>query len=211
MDAQTLERIFEPFFTTKSPGSGTGLGLAVVHGIVRSHGGTLRVESTPGRGTTFHLYLPAASGERLLTSPPREPLRGAGEQILYIDDDEAVAAVTTQLLTRLGYRVLAFSRARAAIEAFKRAPDTFSLVLSDMNMPDMTGIQACHEIARVRPGTPFVLTSGCVTEELAEHARAVGIARVLEKPSRMEALSCVLREALAARSPQCAAAGERAI
>nr|QMS47967.1 hypothetical protein WG33_0166 [uncultured bacterium] len=187
MDAATLERIFEPFFTTKAPGTGTGLGLPVVHGIVRAHDGGIAVSSEPGRGTTFELYFPAV--DRAEAAPAVgavAPKAGAGQHVLYVDDEEALVFLVTRLLKRLGYRVSAFSRSAAALEAFRADPHSFDLVVTDLNMPGASGTQVAAEILAIRGDVPVVLCSGHVTDELRQRAAEAGIREVLYKPHSIE-------------------------
>ena len=160
MTADVRERIFEPFFTTKGV-LGTGLGLSVVHGIVHDHGGGICVESEPGRGTLFELYFPAAV-EIAETSAPSERLvaRGAGQRILYVDDEEAVLFVMTRTLERLGYRATGFTAPAEALRVFAEDPTAFDAVVSDMGMPGMSGLELARELKRIRPDLPIAIASG---------------------------------------------------
>ncbi|MBL9215992.1 MAG: PAS domain S-box protein [Opitutaceae bacterium] len=198
MDAATLERIFEPFFTTKGPGAGTGLGLPVVHGIVQDHHGALVVESRPGEGTTFDLYLPPASGEASAAVPaPTVLFHGSGERILVVDDEAAVARVATSLLQRLGYVAENFTAPEAALEAFRAAPGGYEAVLTDLTMPGLTGIDLAREIRTIRPGMPVIITSGFLGTKATEAAQALGIIHYVRKPYSLQTLSVQLRQALA--------------
>jgi two-component system cell cycle sensor histidine kinase/response regulator CckA len=161
MDASVLEKIFEPFFTTKDPGEGTGLGLPMVHGIVRNHDGAIFVQSSPGNGASFDLYFPAApetaSEARVIQMGI---VSGRGEIVLVVDDEEAICEAIGAMLTRIGYRVQTFTDPQAALEHFRKAPSTFDLLLTDRTMPRMSGQEL---IARVRdwwPGLPALLMSG---------------------------------------------------
>jgi PAS domain S-box-containing protein len=187
MDAATLGRIFEPFFTTKAPGTGTGLGLPVVHGIVRAHDGGIAVSSEVGRGTTFELYFPAVDrAETAVITPATAPTTGAGQHVLYVDDEEALVFLVTRLLKRLGYRVSAFARAAEALDAFRASPRSFDLVVTDLNMPGVSGMQVAAQILAVRGDVPVVLCSGHVTDELRQRAAEAGIREVLYKPHSIE-------------------------
>jgi PAS domain S-box-containing protein len=193
MDAPILERIFEPFFTTKAVGTGTGLGLAMVHGIVTDHGGCVTVESCPGQGSTFHVYLPAAEGPRALLSsrPPRAP-SGDGIRVMCIDDEAMLARVTEHLLAPLGYRVRTCTSATDALQAIRSEPTAYDVVVSDFNMPELSGLEVAAEVARIRPDLPVVLVSGYVSEDTRRRAAAAGVRQVLQKPYTGAMLSAVL-------------------
>ncbi|HJV68781.1 hybrid sensor histidine kinase/response regulator [Ideonella sp.] len=203
MDAAVRERIFEPFFTTKPVGQGTGLGLSVVHGIVTSHGGGIRVDSEAGLGTTFHLYFPAcdmpAAGE---AEPARAtvPVGGRGERVVYIDDDETMMLVAARLLQGAGYEVSAYTDARAAIDAVRAAPESVDLVVTDFNMPDCSGLDVAGELAFVRPDLPVIISSGYLTEDLRTRAAALGVRGLLEKENSFEQLCPLVAQVLAAGS-----------
>ena len=189
MDPATVERIFDPFFTTKPPGEGTGLGLAVVDGIVKSHDGEIAVHSEPGRGTVFHLYFPATeAGAEVLLRAPANLSRGSGQRILYIDDEEALVRLAEKLLGRLGYRIKVFTCAAEALAAFRADPAAFDLVVTDLNMPGTSGLEVAAEILRLRPDALVALTSGYVTQELSAKARALGICEVIYKPNTVDDL-----------------------
>jgi PAS domain S-box-containing protein len=204
MDANTRERIFDPFFTTKPPGQGTGLGLSVVHGILRAHHGAISVESELGRGSTFHLYFPVsevkapaapvAADAIALTSP-----RGRGERVLYVDDDETMLILVERLLVRSGYRVIGFQDARAAVEAVREHPDSFDLVVTDFNMPEMSGLEVVQELARINAGLPVVISSGFMTQQLRNEARLAGVRGVLEKQNTFEELGGLVGRVLSER------------
>ncbi|GIX45916.1 MAG: hypothetical protein KatS3mg131_0127 [Candidatus Tectimicrobiota bacterium] len=190
MPPEVLERIFEPFFTTKPAGQGTGMGLAVVHGIVQSYGGTITVASTPGQGTTFRLFFPTV-GEEAAAAAPAAPKR-----ILLVDDDEHVLGVARQMLERLGYTVAAFSSSVAALEAFRQQPQAFDAVLTDQRMPELTGEALTRELLRLRPGIPVVLMTGCAQAFTEEQARAAGIRAYLTKPITLQVLGETLAHLL---------------
>jgi PAS domain S-box-containing protein len=191
IDEDMLDRIFEPFFTTKPSGRGSGLGLSVVHGIVRSHGGAIRVESARGRGSVFHLYFPAtqeeASAESASTSAGANE-RGAGQHVLFVDDEEPLVSLVTRLLTRNGYRVTACTSAKQALAAYEAAPHSFDLVVTDHNMPEMTGIELAGRLLERRPDAVIVLASGRLTAEEIAKARAQGVREVIAKPGAVEDL-----------------------
>jgi PAS domain S-box-containing protein len=198
MDEPTLKRIFDPFFTTKDVGQGTGLGLAVVHGIMRVLGGGIEVASQPGRGTTFRLYFRAA---RALPAAPSaaagETRRGNGEHILFLDDEEALTFLTRRALERDGYRVSAFTKTEKALEELRARPDAFDLVVTDLNMPGRSGLDVAREIRALRPDLPVVLASGYVTKEVHAQARAAGVRHVIYKPNAVDELARTVGHVLA--------------
>lgn len=203
MDAATRARIFEPFFTTRKVGEGTGLGLSVVHGIVIAHAGAITVDSTVGRGTTMCVYLPlqteAAGVSEQTPVPAVDVLRGQGEHILYIDDEDLMIQMVGRLLHRAGYRVTAVRDPQAAIETLKKDPHRFDLVLSDFNMPDMSGLQIARSVVQLRPDLPVVIVSGDISEQLRDEAAQVGVARLIPKQDAFEELASVVQQLLAAR------------
>ncbi len=189
MDAATRERIFEPFFTTKAPGRGTGLGLSVVHGIVRGHDGRIRVESAPGQGSSFTICLPAAS----VPAQPESPADSAqmtqaqrGQHILFLDDEEALVSLARRVLERLGYRVSAFTQPSKALAAFRADPRAFDLVVTDLNMPGVSGLDIAREMLALRPDLPLALASGYLNDSLAARAKSLGIPHLLFKPGTVE-------------------------
>ncbi|MCI0537538.1 MAG: ATP-binding protein [Verrucomicrobiales bacterium] len=191
MDAATLERIFEPFFTTKALRRGTGLGLAVVHGIVKSHEGTITVTSQPGRGTTFHLCFPATDAKAEVAEPEREGPslpHGRSQHILYLDDEEPLVLLVVRTLERLGYRVSGFTQASEALAAFRNDPSQYDLVVTDFNMPGMSGLDMVCHLLRLRPGLPVLLTSGYLSEQLKANARAAGVSGLIYKPNTVDEL-----------------------
>ncbi len=198
MDEPTLKRIFDPFFTTKDVGQGTGLGLAVVHGIMRVLGGAIEVASQPGRGTTFRLYFRAAKAVPDAPSAAAgEAWRGNGQHILFLDDEEALAFLARRALERDGYRVSAFTKAEKALEELRARPDAFDLVVTDLNMPGRSGLEVAKEIRALRPDLPVVLASGYVTKEVHAQARAAGVRDVIYKPNAVDELARTVGRVLA--------------
>jgi PAS domain S-box-containing protein len=203
MTRDVLERIFEPFFTTKPLGSGTGLGLAVVRGIIKSHDGAITVYSEPGKGTQFHLYFPVVEGTAsrpALTTPPTT--KGNGQRILYLDDEDALVLLARRLLERLGYTVSGFSSAAEALAAFEAAPDQFDLVLSDLSMPGITGIDVARRVLEIRPDMPVLLASGYVRAEDVDLARSMGVREVIWKPTTINEMGELLGRILAKIIPR---------
>ncbi len=183
MEPVTIERIFDPFFTTKHPGEGTGLGLAVVHGIMQSHDGAVTVESVPGEGSVFALYFPAIDGRPLPAASEAGPLpMGTGQHVLIVDDEPALVRIATRIFERLGYRVTGFGKPAEALAAFLARPDDFDLVFSDLTMPRMTGLELAREITALRPGLPVILTSGYTGAIDPQEMERTGVREVVPKP-----------------------------
>jgi PAS domain S-box-containing protein len=200
MEPAVLKRVFDPFFTTCAPGQGTGLGLSVVHGIMKGHDGAVSVSSEPGKGTAFYLYFPAVKQAELqpevtAQAPPRPPL-GNGEHILYVDDEKPLVSLVSRSLKRLGYEVFGYSDAATALEAFREHPDWFDAVISDLSMPGLSGWELCQEIHAIRAATPIVLTSGYVKAEDQEMAKRIGVIDLVAKPDTVDDLAHALQRAL---------------
>src|SRR5215475_11158997 len=157
-----LERILEPFFTTKAVGQGTGLGLSTVHGIVTQHGGALNVESAPRKGSTFEAYFPHAGEGAVAEEVARvaKVPRGNGETILIVDDDAQLVPLAEEILAALGYEAVGFNRSAEALEAFRAAPDRFDLVLTDDNMPELTGTGLASALHEIHATLPIILMTG---------------------------------------------------
>jgi len=197
MDRATLEHIFEPFFTTKAVGEGTGLGLAVVHGIMKSHDGGISVYSQPGEGTTFHLYFPAiesAATERKIEATPIP--RGQGEHVLFVDDEEALAGLGKMILDRLGYQVTMATSALEALAAVRHQPEPFDLVVTDLTMPFMDGTQLGRELLRMQPNLPIIISTGYRGAMTAGKAGELGFRGLLSKPSTARALGEIVHRVL---------------
>ncbi len=206
IEPSILNRIFDPYFTTKETGKGTGLGLAVVHGIVKQHRGRIEVASRPGEGATFDVYFPRLA-EESRDRPSGEigslPT-GDGERILVIDDEPALVAVVDALLGGLNYRVIASSDACAALELFRSDPHGFALAITDMTMPQLTGDRIAREMLRLRPGFPVLLCTGYSERITEEGACRLGAAGLLLKPFLREELAHAVRRALDGAKPQAA-------
>ena len=197
MDRLTLARIFEPFFTTKAVGEGTGLGLAMVHGIMKGHDGAVFVTSQPGQGTEFHLYFPALETESVPPAMAATPIPpGQGENILFVDDELALAVLAKKMLERLGYVVTATSNPSDAIAALRAQPDKFDLVITDLTMPGMDGLKLGRELLQIRPNLAMILTSGYTGIMTTEKVRQLGFQALLQKPSTLQTLGEAVHHAL---------------
>ncbi len=202
MSADILQHLFEPFFTTKEPGKGTGLGLASVYGIVRQHHGWVNVESNPGTGTTFRVYLPYLVGAHSAPPPPpqAEPKRGGTETILLVEDEEMVRKLTTKILQRLGYRVLAAETASQALRVWQQHEHDIALLLTDMVMPEgTTGLQLAEKLRQTKTSLKIVLMSGYSAEIVHSALPSEGIDAFITKPFDLTTLAATLRQLLEAR------------
>ena len=197
MSKDIIGKIFDPYFTTKEQGKGTGLGLAVVYGIVKEHKGKIKVYSEPGKGTTFNIYLPlmekSDSTESLTET---EDYQGGNERILVVDDEESVATLEAQMLTRLGYNVTFYVASRKALGAFQDDPDGFDLVITDMAMPEMTGDQLAIEILSIKPDTPIIICTGFSEKINKEQAENIGVKGFLMKPVMKSDMAKMVRKVL---------------
>ncbi len=223
MDASTLERIFEPFFTTKPVGQGTGLGLAVVHGVMRNHQGAIDVRSEPGRGSVFTLYFPvlpmpepigggaapggapaepapasAAPAPGAAPQPVAQPAsEGEGRHVLYVDDDHALVFLVRRLLTRRGYRVTGLTDPYEAEQALRDTPGAFDLLVTDYNMPGYSGVDLVRTAKALRPDLPVALASGHITAEIERAAREAGALELIYKPNDVEELCATVQRLVA--------------
>jgi PAS domain S-box-containing protein len=196
IDHAIIERIFDPFFTTKRPGEGTGMGLAVVHGIVKSYGGAILVDSEPDKGSTFDVFFPRIEGSLLPEVDSAAPMPTGNERILFVDDEEALADMVEQMLKRLGYSVDTKTSSLDALEAFKTQSDDYDLVITDQTMPHMAGVDLAREIMHISPEIPIILCTGFSEVISAEEAKALGIHEFLMKPFATRALAETIRRAL---------------
>ena len=197
MDQSVISRIFEPYFTTKEIDKGTGLGLALVHGIVKSYKGGIKVYSEPGKGTALHVYLPVIKSELekkgidAVASVPK-----GTERILLIDDEDPIVRMEKQMLERLGYDVTERTSSVEALEAFRDSPGKFDLVITDMTMPNMTGVQLSQILLEIRPDIPIIICTGFSTKIDDEKAKAFGIRGYVMKPVIMRKIAKKIREVL---------------
>ena len=197
IDKETKFHLFEPYFTTKTKIGGTGMGLAVVHGIVKSHDGAITVDSEVGKGTTFHVFFPrierteyVAKNEGLVL-----PSRG-NERILFVDDEQGIVDMSRQMLERLGYEVIIRTSSIEALEAFRAHPEIFDLVITDMTMPNMTGDELARELIGIRSDIPIILCTGYSERITEEKAKAIGIRKFVMKPLVVTEIAEAIREVL---------------
>lgn len=198
MDETILSRIYEPYFTTKEVGKGTGMGLALVHGIVQNCGGLVRMESEKGRGSTFYIFLPVAKMTGKVTTVPEQPdfLSGGREHILCIDDESTVVNVMEGLLSHLGYRVTTTTSAVEGLHIFRENPGKFDLIITDQTMPRLTGLEIARQVLGIRPDIPVILCSGYSPVISEERIRAAGIRAFVMKPLEKGAFSRLVRSVL---------------
>ncbi|OPZ07617.1 MAG: Blue-light-activated protein [candidate division BRC1 bacterium ADurb.BinA364] len=198
MDEETREHLFEPFFTTKSKDKGTGLGLATVYGIVTQHGGGIAVQSAPGQGAVFELYLPATgeSRENGESDAADEASPRGTETVLLAEDSDQVRSMTASMLRRLGYEVLLASSGREALEMLERHPGKAHLLLSDVVMPEMNGPQLQERVALRWPEMKFLFMSGYTGDAISQHGEFEKIRNFIHKPFTLQVLAAKVREAL---------------
>jgi PAS domain S-box-containing protein len=205
MDAATQQRIFEPFFTTKAPGAGTGLGLAVVHGILKAHNGAIALSSRPGEGARFDVYLPLAGAAQApavaALAAPAAPLAAsaAGRHVVYVDDYEAMVFLVGRLLRKQGYRVSTFTSGESALAWLRENINFIDLLLTDQNMPGMSGVDLARKSLLLRPGLRVAIVSGHVNDRLLAEASAAGVHEVMSKQDSMDELGEAIRNLLAAQ------------
>jgi CheY-like chemotaxis protein len=198
MDEETIGKIFEPYYTTKDLGEGTGLGLAVVHGVVESNGGYIKVCSEVDQGTTFQVYLPVCEGECELSAehPQKTPLLGGNETIMLVDDESLILDSMKKFLERHGYAVDTFTNGVQACQEFQQQPQKYDLVITDMTMPSMTGIQLSHKLIEAQADIPIILCTGHSELTNGKESLAMGIKEYLEKPVDFQMLTRTIRKLL---------------
>lgn len=182
MDAKTLDKIFDPFFTTKKLGDGTGMGLSAIHGVVHKIGGSIKAESELGRGATFTIHLPLVREQKQKPPPLSEPPPSGEGKLLVVDDDQNIIQSWDILLNELGYTAVCETSGVSALETFERQPDDFDLVITDLTMPKMTGLELAEKILAIRPDMPIILCTGVSEEINKERALAAGVVEFVHKP-----------------------------
>jgi len=205
IDDETLLRIFEPFFTTKEVGQGTGLGLAVVHGVMRSHAGAVDVQSAPGLGSVFTLYFPATAALTTpvtVEAPKPGNVQGQGKHVMYVDDDHALVFLVERLLRRRGFRVSGFSDPHRAAAELRANAQAYDLLVTDYNMPGYCGVDLVREARLIRPDLPVALASGYVTAEIEQSAIAEGARALIHKPNDAEELCATVQQLIMANDAE---------
>jgi CheY-like chemotaxis protein len=196
MPPEILDRVFDPFYSTKGTGEGTGLGLSVVHGIVKSHGGMIYAYSEPGIGSSFKIYLPTIERGVLPQEREKKILAKGSEHVLFVDDEEALVAIGKQMLESLGYEVTTRISSPEALELFMVYPERFDLVITDQTMPNLTGDELARELIAIRPGIPIILCTGFSTRVTEQRAYELGIRGFVMKPFIMQDLAETIRSVL---------------
>jgi len=196
MDSVTMDRIFDPYFTTKEQDKGTGMGLAVVHGIIKGHGGGIQVQSTPAKGTRFDILFPIMEKQMESVTAELKALPTGSEHILFIDDEETLIDLAKSMLKKLGYRVETRTSPVEALEIFGAAPHKFDLVISDMTMPGMTGDTLASELMNIRSDIPVIICTGYSEKIDERRAKDLGIKGLMMKPFTIRRLSKTVRDAL---------------
>ena len=198
MDKETLEHIFDPFFTTKDVGRGTGLGLSVVYGIVRQHGGHISCETKPGKGTTFKVYFPAAKPLDGLSNGEvaRLTVTGGTETILLVDDEDFILELGQQILQQSGYKALTARTGKEALQIYREQPDAISLVLLDLIMPEMSGKQCISELLKLNPQAKVLISSGYALDGASVEAFDFGARGFVSKPFDVAQLLRQVRKSL---------------
>jgi PAS domain S-box-containing protein len=196
MPPDVMEKVFDPFFTTKDPVGGTGMGLAVVHGIVKNHSGVVRVSSEVGKGSVFTVYLPRVKADSVKDSSDESPIAIGNETILVVDDEEYQVQSMRDMLERLGYRVSGTTRSLEALELFRKQPGYFDLVITDEVMPGITGSKLAEELLKIRPDLPIILSTGYSETINRDKAREIGIRELMMKPFGVREVSAAIRRVL---------------
>jgi CheY-like chemotaxis protein len=200
MPPEVIERIFDPFYTTKKMGEGTGMGLSVVHGIVKSHGGTITIKSSPGKGSAFSVFLPAVEAEEPNQADQAQLVITGSERILFVDDEDFQADIGKRMLERLGYRVTAKTSSVEALELFRQSPDEFDLVVTDMTMPDMTGDVLARKLIALRPDIPIIVCTGYSEKINSDIVKEIGIKELAMKPVVMKDITRMIERLLSKKA-----------
>jgi CheY-like chemotaxis protein len=200
MDSRTMDRIFDPYFTTKAQDKGTGMGLAVVHGIIKGHGGSIHVESVSGKGSRFDIFFPIMERQTVSETEELKALPTGSECILLVDDEDSLIDLGQNMLKKLGYRVEPWTRPVEALEAFRADPHKFDLVISDMTMPNMTGDILSTKLRQIRGDIPIIICTGYSEKINEQRADELGIQGLIMKPFTIRRLARKVREVLDGKS-----------
>jgi CheY-like chemotaxis protein len=196
MERHILEKMFDPFFTTKKPGEGTGMGLTVVHGIIKAHEGAIRVQSEVDKGSEFQVYLPRVGKTPAVGVSEGKIAENGKEDILFVDDEEWLVEMWQEILGALGFRVTATTSSQEALEIFRRDPQAFDLVITDQTMPHLTGLELAQEVLSLRPQLPIILCTGFSELVTPEKAKKAGIREYIMKPLSISELTGAISRAL---------------
>jgi signal transduction histidine kinase/ActR/RegA family two-component response regulator len=196
IDPENKDKIFDPYFTTKEAGKGTGMGLAVTHGIVKSYGGVITIDSEPGKGTTVHVFFPRIDADAVLENNEAELIPGGGERILFIDDEEMLTTLNKVMLEELGYKVTASCDSREALRIYQQQPDQFDLVITDQTMPGLTGAELAAQMLQIRPDLPIILCTGYSSIISRDEAKSMGIRSFAAKPLGRREMAMLIRKSL---------------
>ena len=196
IDTKIMPRIFDPYFTTKDVAKGSGMGLAVVHDIIKSHGAAIRVDSSPGKGTKFSMLFPLVMQGAIIDAKTSPEIIKGSETILFIDDEISILKMAKKMFERLGYKVQTAATSQEALEKFKLNPDHFDLVITDMTMPHMTGVKLSEKIKAIRPDIPIIICTGHSTLIDEEKAKALGFAAYIMKPINIQKTAKTIRKVL---------------
>jgi len=196
MTQQVKDKIFDPYFTTKGVGKGTGMGLSIVHGIIKSYGGYITLSSELGKGTVFHVFLPVANKEVLLDKEAIKQVPVGKEKILFIDDEDVLADMGKNMLERLGYHVTVRTSSLEALETFQDQPDQFDVVITDQTMPGMTGFDLARRMLQIRPDIPIILCTGYSSIISEEKAKSIGGREFALKPVGKKDIAMLIRKVL---------------
>ncbi|MBT6338329.1 MAG: response regulator [Desulfobacula sp.] len=195
--SEVLNNIFDPYFTTKEQGKGSGLGLSVIHGIVKSYKGTINIKSQTGKGTQVDVFLPITREKNIITEMAEDTSKISGEErILFVDDEKLIVKLNVRLLERMGYTVIGKTSSTKALELFKSNPYKFDLVITDMTMPGLLGTQLAKKLLEIRPDLPILICTGFSERVDQETASSFGIKGYINKPILLEELSLKVRELL---------------
>jgi CheY-like chemotaxis protein len=196
MEANIIDRIFDPFFTTKPKGEGTGMGLALVHGIVKSYSGVITVQSQPGTGTTVNVFIPIITSGKQKLKPDTAPLPTGTERILFVDDEGPLVEIAQTMLKRLGYQVTTQTSSVEALRLFEHDPSQFDLIITDLTMPAIPGDKLAAQTKALRPDIPIIMATGFSEQIMGQDLLNLGIAKIVLKPLLMRDIAIAIREVL---------------